>query len=256
MSTPTLGILGVGHLATYTVTGLRHGGDQRRIILSPRKAQAASRLAEQCRCEVAGSNQAVVDNSDIILLAVRPESLNMLLQDLTFRPGQLVISAMAGVSLPQLRHYPALQAATLVRALPPASVEVGAGPVPLFPANEAAETLFGTMGKVIVLESEALFDVALAHGCLHGWSYFLVQQLIDWSMAQGMSKEAARQMVVHSIGSAIELAESRPELDYGDIGNSIATPGTFTLNGLEHIKAGNGLQAWCDAMETVSKSQQ
>ncbi|MDP5290913.1 NAD(P)-binding domain-containing protein [Oceanimonas sp. CHS3-5] len=255
MTPPTLGILGVGHLATYTVTGLRNGGDQRRIILSPRNAQAASRLAEQCGCEIADSNQQVVEGSDMILLAVRPQSLSELVQGLTFKPGQVVISAMAGVSLQQLRHYPALQGATLVRALPPASVEVGAGPVPLFPANAAAETLFGTMGKVIVLESEALFDVALAHGCLHGWSYFLVQQLIDWSMDQGMSKEAARQMVVHSIGSAMALAESRPELDYGDIGNAIATPGTFTLKGIEQIRATNGLQAWCDAMDTVSKPE-
>ncbi len=211
MTMPTLGILGVGHLATYTVTGLRNGGDQRRIILSPRNAEAASRLAGQCRCDIAGSNQAVVEGSDIILLAVRPQSLSTLLRGLTFKPGQLVISAMAGVSLQQLRQYSGLQATTLVRALPPASVEVGAGPVPLFPANAAAETLFGTMGKVIVLESEALFDVA--------------------------------------------LAESRPELDYGDIGKAIATPGTFTLKGLEHIKAGNGLQAWSDAMDAVSKEQ-
>ncbi|AEY01338.1 pyrroline-5-carboxylate reductase [Oceanimonas sp. GK1] len=255
MTMPTLGILGVGHLATYTVTGLRNGGDQRRIILSPRNAEAASRLAGQCRCDIAGSNQAVVEGSDIILLAVRPQSLSTLLRGLTFKPGQLVISAMAGVSLQQLRQYSGLQATTLVRALPPASVEVGAGPVPLFPANAAAETLFGTMGKVIVLESEALFNVALAHGCLHGWSYFLVQQLIDWSMDQGMSKEAARQMVVHSISSAMALAESRPDLDYGDIGKAIATPGTFTLKGLEHIKAGNGLQAWSDAMDAVSKEK-
>ncbi|WP_417607661.1 NAD(P)-binding domain-containing protein [Oceanimonas baumannii] len=255
MGTPALGMLGVGHLATYTVKGLRNGGDTRRIILSPRNAQASSLLAEQCQCEVAGSNQAVVDGSEIIVLAVRPESLAQLLEGLIFRPGQRVISVMAGVSLQQLRQYPALQAVTLVRALPPASVEVGAGPVPLFPADETVVTLFGAMGKVIVLESEALFDVALAHGCLHGWSYFLVQQLIDWSREQGMSKEAARQMVVHSIGSALALAESRPELDYGDIGNAIATPGTFTLKGIEQIRAANGLQAWCDAMETVSKPE-
>ncbi|WP_116473917.1 NAD(P)-binding domain-containing protein [Zobellella maritima] len=253
MTTPSLGILGVGHLATYTVTGLRNGGDQRRITLSPRNADVSRRLAERCQCSIAGSNQEVVEGSDIILLAVRPERLNELLESLRFKPGQLVISVLAGVSLTQLRQHPALQAATLVRVLPPASVEVGAGPVPLFPANAAAEALFGTMGKVIVLESEALFDVALAHGCLHGWSYFLVQQLIDWSIGQGMSKEAARQMVVHSIGSAMALAESRPELDYGDIGNAIATPGTFTLQGLQQIKEDNGLQAWCDAMDMVSR---
>ncbi|WP_298723102.1 NAD(P)-binding domain-containing protein [uncultured Oceanisphaera sp.] len=255
MTISTLGILGVGHLATYTVTGLRNSGEQRPITLSPRNAEASALLAERCQCSIAANNQQVVDNSDIILLAVRPERLSELLEDLTFKPGQLVISVIAGVVLAQLRQYPALQEATLTRSLPPASVEVCAGPVPLFPANAAAEQLFGNIGKVIVLESEALFDVALAHGCLHGWSYFLVQQLIDWSVTRGMDKATARDMVVHSIGSAFELAESRPELDYGDIGNAIATPGTFTLQGIEQIKAANGLQAWNDAMDSICKQQ-
>ena len=98
----TLGILGIGHLATYTVTGLRHSGDTRRIILSPRNVENAQHLASNFDCEVAQSNQAVIDQADMILLAVRPFQLDDLLADLHFLKHKIVISAVAGVSLTQL----------------------------------------------------------------------------------------------------------------------------------------------------------
>ena len=248
----TLGILGVGHLASYTVRGLRNGGDQRRIILSPRGQATARTLEQECQCEIATDNQSVIDQADIVLLSVRPAGLESLLQGLTFRPGQIVVSVIAGLTLEQLNQYSNLQPTTLVRALPSASAEVNSGPVPLFPANDAVEALFDTLGQAVPLTSESLFDVALSHACLHGWSYFLIQGLIDWSCKQGMDPTTARQMVAHSIGSAVAFAEANPELSYGDIGRSIATEGTFTLRGVEQLQENNGIQGWLDAM---SKTQ-
>lgn len=251
MKTASLGILGVGHLASYTVTGLRRSGDNRPITLSPRNAETAQKLAKSFQCNIAENNQTVVNHSDIILLSVRPGQLEPLLNDLKFKPEQLVISTIAGVTLQQLKQYPALKETTLIRTLISASAEVGAGAIPLYPANPTAENLLSGGGNVVLLESEALFDVALAHGCLHGWSYFLIQELIDWSIHQGMNPETARSMVVHSISSAIDLAESHPAENYGDIGKTIATPGTFTLRGINQIKANHGIQAWRDAMDSV-----
>ena len=252
MNDETLGILGVGHMASYTVKGLRHSGDKRSIILSPRGRQTAAELAQSCDCTIAADNQTVVDQSDTVLLAVRPDALNSLLENLSFKPNQTVISAIAGITLDHLREYAALEGCELVRALPSTSAEVCAGPIPIFPANDHATALLGQIGTVVQLESEKLFDVALSHACLHGWSYFLIQELIDWSCKQGMDPATARQMVAHSIGSAVAFAEANPELSYGEIGRSIATEGTFTLRGVEQLEENNGIQGWLDAM---SKTQ-
>lgn len=256
MTYPTLGILGVGHLARYTVKGLRYSHDSRRITLSPRGRQTAAELASSCDCQIAVDNQAVIDQSDMVILAVRPDSLGSLLDGLCFKPDQIVISAMAGVTLDQLRQYTQLQGCQLVRVLPSTSAEVCSGPIPIYPANPAAEQLFNQIGNVVLLPSEDLFDVALSHACLHGWSYFLIQQMIDWSCAQGMDEHTARQMVAYSISSAVDFAEAKPDLSYGDIGRSIATEGTFTRRGVERIKAGGGLKSWTDALQAVMDDQQ
>ncbi|MDI3325772.1 NAD(P)-binding domain-containing protein [Pontibacterium granulatum] len=253
MEPATLGILGVGHLASYTVKGLRHSGDTRTIILSPRGARVAKKLADICNCEIATDNQAVIDQSDLVLLAVRPDALSDLINGLTFKPSQTVISALAGVTIEQLRSHPELRQCELVRVMPSTSAEVCSGPIPLYPANPVVEALFVQLGTAVPLESEELFDVALSHACLHGWSYFLIQQLIDWSCAQGMDEATARKMVAHSISSAVDFAEAKPEQRYGEIGRSIATEGTFTLQGIEAIKANGGLDSWQSAMELIAQ---
>ncbi|WP_370277563.1 NAD(P)-binding domain-containing protein [Pontibacterium sp.] len=253
MDSATLGILGVGHLASYTVKGLRHSSDNRNIILSPRGAKIAKELANSCNCEIAPDNQAVIDRSDLILLAVRPDALPDLIDGLKFKPNQTVISALAGVTMDQLKSYPELQQCELVRVMPSTSAEVCSGPIPLYPANPVVEALFGQLGTAVQLESEELFDVALSHACLHGWSYFLIQQLIDWSCAQGMDETTARKMVAHSISSAVDFAEANPEQSYGEIGRSIATEGTFTLQGVEAIRTTGGLDSWQAAMELIAQ---
>jgi len=250
-----LGILGVGHLAGYCVKGLRHANDQRPILLSPRGRKMAEQLQAQYNCDIAKDNQQVVDQCDIILLAVRPAQLDELLDAICFHKDQIVISVIAGISIEQLAQYPQLQPTQLVRALPSLSAEVNAGPIPLFPSNAIAEQLFQPLGHVVVLSSETLFDTMLAHACLHGWSYFLVQALIDWSAKQGMDEQTAREVVAHSIGSAITYAQANPALSYQQIGDSIATQGTFTKQGIDNIKANNGIQSWVDAMDScIAKS--
>ena len=255
MQRPSLGILGVGHLASYTVQGLRRGGDQRSILLSPRGRDMAVKLATRCDCQIAISNQQVIDQSDLVLLAVRPDHLSALLEGLSFRPGQTVISVMAGISLEQLGSYPELSRTTLIRALPSASAEVNAGPVPLYPDHSDVYNLFSALGQVVPLPSEDLFNTSLTHACLHGWSYFLVQGLIDWSKEQGMDETTARQLVAHSIGSAITFAEANPEQSYRTIGEGIASEGTFTRQGIDHIQANAGIQSWIEAMDEVVKQQ-
>ena len=64
----TLGFLGTGHLAELMVRGL--AGQGYRLVLSPRNAAVAARLAAEHGCAVADSNQAVVDAADGVFVSL------------------------------------------------------------------------------------------------------------------------------------------------------------------------------------------
>lgn len=247
-----LGFLGVGHLASYTVEGLRHGGDQRRIILSPRNASVAARLASEYSCEVANSNQSVVDQSDVVVLSVRPDTCPELLQDLRFKPAQLVLSVMAGLSTDYLQQFACLADVQLVRSLPIQCAAVGQGPVPVYPSNAQAEALLAPLGSVVALKDETQFELACTMGCMHGWVYPWLAAMSEWGQQQGLDAQASGQLTQAAVAGAVAYSQAQGPESMAAIGAAIATEGTYTLRGLEILQQQGGLQAWINAMDAVT----
>jgi len=246
-----LGFLGAGHLASYTVAGLRAAGDKRRILLSPRNTSVAAQLAQQHNCEVAPSNQSLVDGCDIVLLSVRPHQYQELLDGLQFKSGQLVISAMAGVSHQQLSQLPNLQDVQLVRSLPIQCAGVGAGPVPIFPANDTAFALLDQLGTAVVLGDEEQFETAVTIGCMHGWVYQWLAAMSNWATEQGLDAKAAGELTTAAVAGAVAYSQSQGPLSMQTIGDGIAGEGTYTLKGLKHLQAHGAFEAWTGAMDLV-----
>jgi pyrroline-5-carboxylate reductase len=247
-----LGILGVGHLASYVVEGLRNAGDSRSILLSPRNRERSRTLAQQHGCEIAADNQAVVDNTRIVLLSVRPDQVRDLLENLTFSSEHLVISCVAGMPLSEVA--PLVSPGRVVRTLPLACAEVGEGAIPLYPDHTSARELLSAIGCVIPFEDEAGFELAGVASCMNGWMYAFFEQLTRWYVGQGMESTQARELVLHSVRGATGLAAARPELPLQVISDSIATEGTFTKRGLDLLQETGCFTPWQQACDLVGKA--
>jgi pyrroline-5-carboxylate reductase len=83
-----LGFVGTGAITSAIVTGLNASDAGRdSILVSPRNAEVAAALtAKFPNVAVAESNQAVLDGSDVVILAIRPQVTVEVLSDLKFRP--------------------------------------------------------------------------------------------------------------------------------------------------------------------------
>ncbi len=248
--TPTLGVLGVGHLATYTITGLRRSGDTRRIILSPRGTEQAKIVAKEFDCEIADNNQQVIDQSDLVLLAVRPFQLNDLLASLHFPKDKIVVSAAAGVSLSQLREKADLPE-KLALILPGVAAENSKGFVPIYPEIKEVKELSDALGQTIALKKEAHFDEAASFACLNGWMYRFFDEQVKWLMAHDIDAENARQIVLNNTLGAAHYALGRPQNSLFELTNEIAKEGTFTKLGIDHLEAAGAFAQWGDALDMI-----
>lgn len=94
------GFIGIGTLAEAIIDGLigtKLSVDS--VIVSPRNAQVSARLAARHGVvTIASHNQAVVDNSDMVFIAVRPQVVESVLTSLKFPKGQHVVSLVAATS--------------------------------------------------------------------------------------------------------------------------------------------------------------
>ena len=244
-----LGILGVGDLAEKIVRGLRRSGFEGRILLSPRNDERAARLAADCRCQVMPCNQAVVDSADQLILGVRPADVAELADEILVPSGKRVLSLAAGIRLQVLRGlFPNAQC---VRAMPSHAVQFNQSTVVVCPPDAIWEHLLESLGKLVVLQDEADFELATVAACMNGWFYFFLHDLQQWLMEKGLQSEQARSLVLDNMQDCVASARHHPAVDLRTLGQAIATPGTFTADGLDML---NHLQAnahWGAACEVV-----
>ena len=248
----TLGFIGVGELARYTVEGLRRGGHRDPIVLGPRNREHAAYLAANRDCRVMQDNQAVVDASDIVVLATRPAQCLEALAGVELRGDQVLLSVVAGVTVAELRGALSTEA-EIVRAMPVSSAAVGASPTLIYPRHAAVAALFEHCGTTIAVDEERHFDRGTILACVYSWYFALFDQLIDATGGAALPPAIAAELVPGMARGAAELALARGADRSGAIARQIATEGTFSRLGLDLLEREHAFDAWREACELLAE---
>jgi pyrroline-5-carboxylate reductase len=246
-----LGVIGAGHFAAYFIAALRHGGYEGEIFLSPRNAGIATELKRDCQCHVANSNTDVLEHAGVILLSVRPQHAAEALQPLRFGREHTVLSAMAGIPVGRVRELiPGVGA--IHRIMPSSFIEAVRGPIPLYPAAPALMSFLAFAGEVVTLPSEHAFEMAMISACFSTWVYDLAQAVADELSRHGLDPTSARALTLGNIAGPAGLALANPLVPLAAISASIATEGTFTKIGLEHLKSRGFDGPWRESIAMLS----
>ena len=95
-----IGFIGCGGIVEAVVTGLvEHGGFQDAIFVSKRSEARSTRLAARFKnVSVLEHNQEIINEVDVVFLAVLPQKARPLMRELKFRSGQIVASMVAAIN--------------------------------------------------------------------------------------------------------------------------------------------------------------
>mmetsp|Transcript_11878 Transcript_11878/g.35400 ORF Transcript_11878/g.35400 Transcript_11878/m.35400 type:complete len:289 (+) Transcript_11878:52-918(+) len=187
-----IGVVGVGTISSACVRGLCGAeGVTSTFVLSPRGAAKGAALAEAFpgRCHIARDNQAVVDGSDCVILAVLPGQARAVLEPLRFGAAQRVISLMAGVALDDVRRWTGSENVALACPLP--AVAARRGTTIVAPADGAAVAIFDALGKAVPVPTEAQFKRLQTMTCLMGDLYSRQLAAQEWLVGHGVDAAAA-----------------------------------------------------------------
>lgn len=191
-----MGFVGTGAITEALVRGFRAAADgPERIVLSPRNAERAARLAAAFDgVEVAASNQAVIDAADLVCLAVRPQIAREVVAGLRFRAGQTVASLLPTFTLAEVAGLVA-PATDVCRLLPVPAAAQRQGPIAIFPVQHGAAPVFGSVGTLVELDQENEFQALLASTALMA-SYFAANDAVArWLVTKGVTRQHARRYV-------------------------------------------------------------
>jgi len=205
MTEPTLGVIGgTGWLGGAIAKAVlaKNLLPASNLVVSNRSGTHP--LARQGVCLVA-DNQALVDRSDIVIIAVRPEQFAGLTLNAM---GKTVISLMAGITAQAIVAQSS--ASSVVRAMPNAAVEIGQSFTPWYcagavePATKSlVQRLFECVGTAAEVQQEDFIDYLSAlSGTGPAFPALLMTALANQAMAAGIPAEiaqlAAQNVVVNS----------------------------------------------------------
>lgn len=244
-----IGILGAGSLAGFLVQGAGAGVD---VLVSPR-GQSAD-LAARFGVAVADSNQDLVDRADHIIACLPAGSGREVLSSLRFRPGQSVLSAMAGLGILALAQAVA-PARAAVAMMPGHANALGVGPSILHPADNTWAAFLGRLGPVHQIDTAEAFDLAAVFGALSGATIHWMAHLAGWFQARGLDPALARALVAQTLrGNAEVLMRSDQPLD--QIAKGVTTPGGITEQVVSALQQAGALDAWDQGLERVRRRLQ
>ncbi|MBV2154587.1 pyrroline-5-carboxylate reductase [Kitasatospora sp. SUK 42] len=212
-----IAFLGTGKIGEALLSGLlRAGKAPTDVLVTARRPERAAELAARYGV-VAVSNAEAAKLADTLILAVKPQDMGTLLEELApyVSPDRLVISAAAGV--PTAWFEERLAAGTpVVRVMPNTPVLVDEGMSVISGGSHAteehlarAEEIFSSVGKALRLP-ESQQDAATAlSGSGPAYFYFLVEAMTDAGILLGLPRQVAHDLIVQSaIGASVMLRDS------------------------------------------------
>ncbi len=235
---PKVGFVGVGAIAEALITGMCADNEQRAdFLLSPRNTEIATRLARRFPfIKVASDNQAVIDGSDIIFLAIRPQVAEDVLAPLTFRPDQRIVSLVATFDVARLRPLVA-PAEAILRATPLPAVAQRMGALTLYPPVAEIAALLRGLGQLVQLESEADLDALWAATSLMASYFGLLETVTDWLLSRGLADAQARPFVAAMYHALAVTAEARALDGFDKLAIEHSTPGGLNEQAYRELQA-------------------
>ena len=216
-----IAIIGSGNAAE----GIVHGLLRRSVLLEDRiiatdPSESRRRLfQERFRVETTDDNRRAVEESFILLLAVKPQVFREVLAGFAdlIRDDHVIVSIMAGVSTKTLEEAIGRERPRVVRAMPNLPAHVGAGMTGIFPGRYATESdllraqrIFEAGGRAIVVEDESQMDAVTAvSGTGPAYFYYFVEAIIAAGVKAGLSHAEATLLATQTcLGAARMMIES------------------------------------------------
>lgn len=240
-----IGFLGAGNMAQAIIKGLIESGVTTgdHILASNRTPGKLQKLHDQYQIQSIDTNESLVENSDIVILAVKPQDLLTAIEPIasSFHDDQVVISLAAGVTMKTLEKF--LPNARLVRMMPNTPSIIGRGVIgySLNESDKALEAIMEDMcsplGYTLKVEDEDQFE-ALMVSCSSGTGFVLEMMMYwqDWIVEHGFDEQTAKRMTLETFMGASMLAAHSKDIPFEELQARVTSKKGVTAAGLQSMR--------------------
>jgi pyrroline-5-carboxylate reductase len=262
--TKQIAFIGGGQMAEAIIAGLLAGHVCRPDLLwaADPVPTRCDRLKSQFAVRVGPDNSPAVKWADVVILAVKPQSLTEVLNEIGGDLGRvLVISIAAGVTILTIGKL-ASNAKRVIRAMPNMPAVVREGMTAIAPGSGVVEedvvtarTIFEAVGRVIAIEERLMDAVTGLSGSGPAYVFQAIEALTDGGVKMGLPRQTAELLAAQTVFGAAKMVLESGEHP-AKLKDRVASPGGTTIAGLHQLEQGRFRATLMGAVEAATKRSQ
>lgn len=239
-----LGVIGAGFMASAIIKGAIESKavKPKNIIVSDVNPVQLEKLNSLGVC-VSTNNLDLVNDSEFVLFAIKPQSLNDVLNEISCCNCEKVISIMAGVKKDKIKNV--LKCALVARCMPNTPCSIGFGAVGIDVSDFSNDDdvnfikgLFSSFASVVLVNEEKMNAVTGVSGSSPAYFYLFLKCIIESGVKHGLSYEEAKMLATNTMVGAGNMVLYNDDKSLDDLINAVCSKGGTTI---EAIKVFNDL---------------
>jgi pyrroline-5-carboxylate reductase len=246
-STGQIAVLGAGKMGGILVKALieKHQIPANRVLATVAHESRAHDLSAKLGVSVTTDNLAAVDGADIVLVCVKPQVVQELMEEISSKVSadQLIVSVAASVHTSQIEN--ALGAGVpVIRAMPNTPCVLGQGMTALCKGQyakpehiDSAAALFNAVGRTVVVDAKHMDAVTGLSASGPAYIYIILESLAEAGVKVGLPRDIATLLAAQTtLGAATVVLETgdHPAL----LKDAVTTPAGCTIDGIMELEEG------------------
>lgn len=245
-----IAFLGAGNMARSLIAGLRAAQFPGSLIhATDPDAQKLAQLAGEFGIQVTQDNTAAARAAQVIVLAVKPQYMAQMLEQLTAELGsledRLVVSIAAGIKVARLSQLLGGHR-KIVRCMPNTPALIGLGMTGLYAPGEVsdsdrafAEAMLQAVGKTVWVGQETdINGVIAASGSAPAYFFLLMQHMAEEAVRLGFSEADARLLVQQTALGAAQMVIDNPATSLVTLREQVTSKGGTTAEAVRTFEEG------------------
>ena len=265
MNVPPIGFIGAGQMATALAKGFIGSGlvDPKKVVASDSYDMARRSFTQQTKAEAKERNADVVNQSTIIILAVKPQVLPGVLTEIEplITGNHLIVSICAGVPLSAISA--GLNGkGRLIRVMPNTPCLVGQGAMAYSMGQNTTtndglliQTLLQTIGLVYQVPEKSLDAVTGLSGSGPAFVYMVIEAMADGGVREGLPRPIATALAAQCVLGSASMVLKTGEHP-GLLKDKVCSPAGTTIEGVAALERNGVRNAFIQAVHAATVRSQ
>lgn len=239
-----IGFIGAGNMGGAILGGILNSKmiDNNHIIASAKSDRTIEKIKNDYNVNVTKDSKEVVEFSDLIVIGVKPEIYDDILEEVKdLINDKIIITIAAGKTIEAMEKIIG-DDKKIVRTMPNTPSLVGEGMTSLSPNKNISEeelsfvkSIFDSLGKSEVVKEDLIHAVIGASGSSTAYAFMFIEAIADGAVRSGMPRDKAYTFAAQGVLGAAKMVLDTGKHP-GELKDMVCSPGGTTIEAVKVLE--------------------